>query len=113
MHSASQLAGASTPRIEIFYSELCSSCHEAMDYFRARQLPYEAFEIRWSAQGMVDSEAARDLRQRCGEVDFVPQIFINNRHIGGWTALTALIESGELESLLQVPPNTAPSPPHA
>lgn len=87
------------PDVEIFYSELCSSCHDAMDYFRARSIPFRSYEIHWSKSGMVDSEASRELRRRCGEVDFVPQIFINGRHIGGWTALSDLIERGVVDEI--------------
>jgi glutaredoxin len=88
------------PDVEIFYSDMCSSCHDAMDYFRGRGIPYRAYPIQWTSSGMVDSEASRDLRSRCGDVDFVPQIFINGRHIGGWTALSELIETNKLNALL-------------
>jgi glutaredoxin len=90
------------PHIEIFYADICGLCHKAMAYFRGRGLAFHAYEVHWDEQAevFVDSEHSRAMRQRCGPVDFVPQIFINGRHIAGWRKLEPLIQSGELEQML-------------
>lgn len=89
------------PKIEIFFSQLCGGCHDAMDYFRGRGLPYESYEVKWEPGGrLADGENEQELRRRCGDVDFVPQIFVDDKHVGGWLALSALIENGEVEALL-------------
>jgi len=39
--------------------------------------------------------------ERCGEkVEFVPQIFIGERHVGGWRKMEPMIASGEFDQLL-------------
>lgn len=88
------------PNVEIFTAPMCSLCDEAKDFFRSRGIPFSAHELRWSGEGWEDSEAARELARRCGPVDFVPQIFINGRHIAGWRTLAELIRTGEVEALL-------------
>ena len=91
------------PRIEIFYADICGLCHKAMDYFRGRGLAFQTYEVHWDqrADAFVDSAHARAMYERCGgTVDFVPQIFINGRHIAGWRKLEPMIQSGELERTL-------------
>jgi len=98
---------ADPPTIEIFYAQICGLCHQAMNFFRSRGLPFRAYEVHWNdlAQEFVDSEHTRNMYRRCGEkVDFVPQIFINGRHIRGWRSLEPLIQSGEIEEILHTSP---------
>lgn len=88
-------------RVEIFYAQMCGLCHKAMDYFRDNGIPFDAYELTWGGDAFVDSEHTRDLYRRLGgDVDYVPQIFIDGKHIAGWKTLSAMIESGELRALL-------------
>jgi glutaredoxin len=91
----------SSPHIEIFYADICGLCHQAMDYFRGRGLRFQAYEVQWDGVAFVDSEHTRALYERCGPVDFVPQIFINGHHISGWRKLEPMIRSGEVDRLLE------------
>ncbi len=93
------------PHIEIFYAEVCGLCHKAMDYFRGRNLEVTTREVHWDSQAdaFVDSVNTRDMKERCGDIDFVPQIFINGKHIPGWKTLEPMIESGEIEQWLATP----------
>jgi glutaredoxin len=88
--------------IEIFYADICGLCHKAMDYFRSREIPFIPREVHWDgeADDFVTSDNSREMKDRCGDVDFVPQIFINGQHIPGWKKLEPMIESGEIETLL-------------
>jgi len=88
-------------RVEIFYAQMCGLCHEAMDYFRGRGIEFDAYEVQWKGDGWVDSENSRLMKERCGDVDFVPQIFIDGKHIKGWRTMEKLIESGEIDGLLE------------
>lgn len=88
------------PKVEIFSAPMCSLCHEAMHWFEEQGIPYKAYELEWEGGGFVDSPAARDLRQRVGDVEFVPQIFINGRHIAGWRSMSELIRTGEIKDIL-------------
>ena len=90
-----------TPHIEIFYADICGLCHKAMDYFRSRNLAFTAHEVFWDGEQFRDSPEKRDMVARCGDVDFVPQIFVNGTHIPGWRKLEPMIQSGEFDRLLQ------------
>ena len=89
------------PKIEIFFAQMCGLCHEAMDYFREKGLEFESHEVRWDAGAdRFTGENADEFYARCGDLDFVPQLFINGRHIKGWKTLSALIESDEIDAIL-------------
>ena len=47
-----------------------------------------------------DPEREREMRQRSGRTS-VPQIFVGDRHIGGFDDLAALDETGELDALFK------------
>lgn len=93
------------PAIDIYFAQLCGLCHEAMDYFAGRGIPFNAFEVFWDAANdrWVDDENSRRMLARAGNVDFVPQLFINGHHVKGWRSLEPLIASGEIERLLRGP----------
>jgi len=87
--------------VEIYYSQMCGLCHEAMDYFKQNNIDFNAYEVEWKNDGWVDSENSRRMSRHCGEVSFVPQFLINGKHIEGWKTLKPMIDSGELKSLLE------------
>ena len=60
----------------------------------------DAYEVQWQGDGWVDSEISREMIRRCGNVDFVPQMFIDGKHIKGWKTLEPMIDSGEIDKLL-------------
>ncbi|HMP71703.1 MAG TPA: glutaredoxin domain-containing protein [Kiritimatiellia bacterium] len=104
------MSNPSLPTIEIYYADICGLCHQAMDYFRRRGLPFAAKEVHWDGEDFLPGPHRDEMVQRCGPVDFVPQIFINGHHIPGWRKLEPMIASGELDQLLHPGP---PSPPAA
>lgn len=90
-----------TPKVEIYYSQMCELCHRAMDYFSARGIPYESYEVFWKNDRWEDDDNSREMLRRCGSVDFVPQLFINDKHIEGWKTLSHLIDTGEIDAFLK------------
>ncbi len=91
-------------KIEIYYAEVCGLCHKALDFFAERQLPVQAHKVEWDGQRdrWVDSKNVHDMLRRAGEVDFVPQIFINeSHHISGWRQLEPMIQSGAFDRLIE------------
>ncbi len=88
------------PQIEVFFSEKCWACHEAINWFRNQGHECKALEVKWQGEELLDDENGRELKRRLGQVEFVPQIFINGRHLGGWTRLSELIESGAIRDYL-------------
>jgi len=92
------------PKIEIYYAEICGLCHKAMNFFRSRGLEFKAYEVKWDNKNddWVPDSTVDEMLKRAGEVDFVPQIFINDTlHISGWKKLEPMIESGEFDRLLE------------
>jgi len=90
--------------ITVYFAEVCGLCHKTMDWMRDNDIPFEAKEIIYDkeADAFVDSENTREMYARVGsEVDFVPQIFINERHIPGYRKLEPMIESGEIFDILK------------
>lgn len=92
----------STPSLEIYFADVCTLCHKAMDYFRSRDLAFEAYEVGYDGEKdeWIPSENVTNMLRRSGDVDFVPQIFVNGTHIAGWKKLEPLIASGEFDQLL-------------
>ena len=91
------------PKVDIYYASVCGLCTEAVQFLRSRNVTFTAFSVEWDseADAFVPSENVAEMYRRCGEkVDFVPQIFIGDRHIAGWRKLEPMIASGEIDSLL-------------
>ncbi|MDF7807577.1 glutaredoxin domain-containing protein [Pontiellaceae bacterium B12219] len=91
------------PEVHIYYSKVCGLCTEAIDFLHKRGITFTAYAIEYDAEAdeFVDSPHTREMYKRCGgPVEFVPQIFIGNRHIGGWRKMEPLIASGEIDTLL-------------
>ncbi len=86
--------------VEIFHAKMCGACDKAKDFFRDRGINVTGYEVQWQGNAWVESENSIAMLKRCGDVDCVPQIFVNGAHIKGWRQLEPLIESGEIDKLL-------------
>ncbi|HEY7871570.1 MAG TPA: glutaredoxin 3 [Rudaea sp.] len=81
------------PKIELYTSSNCAYCVAAKNLLKSRGLDYE--EIR------VDLDASRrDEMLARAQRRTVPQIFVNDRHVGGYDDLVAAERSGELAKLI-------------
>lgn len=78
----------------IYSSAWCGYCRAAKQLFESRQLAFE--EILLDQQ----PELRQQIMQRSGQRT-VPQIWIGETHVGGYTDLRALAQSGKLDILLQ------------
>ena len=72
----------------------CPYCVRARQLFEQREVPYE--ELRVDQQ----PELRQEMMQRSGRRT-VPQIWIGQVHVGGYTDLLALERDGKLDTLLQ------------
>jgi glutaredoxin 3 len=81
-------------RIEMYTTAICPYCVAAKSVLKAKGLEYS--EIR------VDTDAAKrdEMLARSGGRRTVPQIFINDQHVGGHDDLVAADRSGRLAELL-------------
>ena len=70
-------------KIELYTKDGCSYCTRAKDLLQHRKMPYTEIPMG----GAVNKEL---VQQRAGEgarVNTVPQIFIDDKHIGGYMEL--------------------------
>jgi glutaredoxin 3 len=80
-------------RIRIYGSETCSFCMAARMLLKKKGLDYEDIPIGG------DEELRRRIEELSGQRT-VPQIFIDDRPIGGFDELYELEKSGDLDRLM-------------
>lgn len=84
-------------KVVMYSTPWCGYCASARELLRNKSVAFEDIDVS------MDST----LRQRMTELsgrNTVPQVFINNEPVGGYTDLAALEQSGELDGLLAAPP---------
>jgi glutaredoxin 3 len=81
--------------VEIYTWTFCPYCLRAKSLLKRKNVEFTEHNI----QG--DNEARDKMAQRADGRRSVPQIFINDQHIGGCDDLHALDAKGELDHLLQ------------
>jgi glutaredoxin 3 len=81
--------------IVIYTTEICPYCVRAKQLFDRKCVNYQ--EIRVD----LDPKARDEMLARSSGRRTVPQIFINDQHIGGCDDLMALDASGKLDLLLK------------
>ena len=83
------------PQVEIYTTSWCPFCRRALALLDGKGLPYTNIDVE-EGPGLKQA-----MQKRAGGRKTVPQVFINNRHVGGCDELQALDYSGELDRLLQ------------
>ena len=81
-------------KIEIYTTTVCPYCVKAKRLLDAKDADYTEINL-------TGDDAGREaLLKRANGMRTVPQIFINDRHIGGCDNLYELEEKGALDALL-------------
>jgi len=80
-------------KIEIYTKPLCPYCHRAKALLDSKGLSYEEFEVS------TNQEHLQEMLERSGRRT-VPQIFINDQHIGGSDDLAQANADGTLDRLV-------------
>jgi len=83
----------STPEIRVYSTQVCPYCERAKMLLKRKGVDFT--EIRVD----TDPEARKTMETESGRRT-VPQIFIGERHVGGFDELQALERAGELDPLL-------------
>jgi glutaredoxin 3 len=83
----------SSPSVIVYTGSHCSSCVRAKRLLEAKGV--EVVEINVETSPEVRAE----MQRRSGRKT-IPQIFVGERHVGGFDDLVALDRKGELDSLL-------------
>lgn len=81
--------------VEIYTWTFCPYCIRAKSLLKRKNVDF----IEHNIQG--DNDARDKMAERANGRRSVPQIFINDQHIGGCDDLVALDSNGELDGLLQ------------
>lgn len=81
-------------RVEIYTKDYCGYCRRAKALLDQKGVAYEEYEIS------MGGPKREEMIQRSGGGLTVPQIFIDDKHIGGSDALAALENAGKLDPLL-------------
>ncbi len=80
--------------IQIYTKSYCPYCDRAKALFKNKGVSYEEISVE------SDPEMYMQLKQKTGMMT-VPQIFINDELIGGYTDLAALDQKGLLDPKLK------------
>ena len=88
----------STAKIEIYSTGICPYCVAAKNFLVSRGLTFEEFRID------KDPVKRSEMLDRARHSRTVPQIFINDTHVGGFDDMIALDRSGRLAPLLAAVP---------
>ncbi len=81
--------------VEIYTRAFCGFCSRAKALLDQKGVPYDEIDVGFGG------EKRREMMDRAPGRNTVPQIFIDNRHIGGCDDMMALERRGELDPLLK------------
>ena len=81
------------PKVVMYATNWCGYCARARQLFAAKGVAFTEIDV-----DAVDGARA-EMRSRSGRTS-VPQIFVGERHLGGYDDTKALDDKGELDRLL-------------
>jgi len=89
--------------VTLYTKTYCGYSKRAKEFLSERGVEFDDIDVT------EDGSRFAEMVKRSGGRTTVPQIFIADRHVGGFTELVSLQESGELDALLGTE-GTASSP---
>ena len=90
-----QFTGSMQPNIEIYTWQSCPFCIQAKALLKSKGVEFTEYAIDG------DEQARSKMAERSNGKRSLPQIFIDDRHIGGCDDIHALDAKGGLDPLLQ------------
>ena len=82
------------PHIDIYTKFGCGFCYRAKSLLDSKGVDYTEYEIS------MDRAKQEEMRERKPDARTVPQIFIDDKPIGGSDELASLEREGKLDALL-------------
>ncbi len=79
--------------VTMYSTGTCPYCERASNLLQGKAIAVNKIRVDLSEQEFITMQARSGLRT-------VPQIFIGERHIGGYTELYQLAQTGELDKLM-------------
>ena len=81
-------------KIEIYSGDYCPYCMRAKALLKQRGLDFIEYNVQ------SEPEKREEMMKRSQGARTIPQIFINNQHLGGCDDLYAIDKKGELDAWL-------------
>ena len=83
-------------KVVIYTGPMCNFCSAAKHLLNKKKVSYEEINIGY------DEKKRDEMLKKSNGAKTIPQIFIEEKHIGGYVELKALETKGELDSLLGI-----------
>ena len=83
-------------KVVIYTGDLCIHCDLAIEFLNRKKIKFTEYNVA------KDMAKRNEMLKRSNGAKTVPQIFIDEHHIGGNVELQALEREGKLNSLLDV-----------
>lgn len=84
-----------SPTIDVYTTATCPYCIKAKALLDKKGVPYHLIDVSF------DDDLRSKMMERANGRRTVPQIFINDVHVGGFDDLSALDRDGKLDALLK------------
>ena len=82
-------------KVVIYTGPMCNFCSAAKHLLNKKKITYEEIDIGY------DEIKREEMLKKSTGAKTIPQIFIEEKHIGGYVELKALESKGELDKLLK------------
>jgi|TARA_B100000678_G_scaffold257730_1_gene236849 glutaredoxin 3 len=80
--------------ITVYMGPMCSYCDAAKRLLNKKNIPFKEINIA------LEEGKMEEMLKKSNGMKTIPQIFIENSHIGGYDELRALENKGELDKLI-------------
>ena len=82
-------------KVTIYTGPMCNYCSAAKHLLNKKKINYEEIDIGY------DEKKREEMLKKSNGAKTIPQIFIGEKHVGGYVELKALDNKGELDTLLK------------
>ena len=82
-------------KVLIYTGPLCNFCSAAKHLLNKKKINYEEIDIGY------DDNKREEMLKKSNGAKTIPQIFIGEKHVGGYIELKTLENKGELDTLLK------------
>jgi glutaredoxin 3 len=83
-------------KVVIYTGPMCNYCSAAKHLLNKKKVNYIEFDIA------LDQSKLKEMQEKTKGAKTIPQIFIGQTYVGGYTELKALEVEGKLNSLLGI-----------
>ena len=83
-------------KVVIYTGPMCNFCSAAKHLLNKKKISYEEIDIGY------DDKKREEMLKKSNGMKTIPQIFIEDKHVGGYVELKALDSKGELDLLLGI-----------